>query len=117
MDQWRYLLVLGACLVLTAPLEFLGPGVYRRPRLLLGTLLPTVTLFVVWDLLAISAGVWDFNSRYLLGVFLPGGIPLEELLFFFVVPLCGLLTYVAVGTLLDMGRRSTGRSASKGLRR
>ncbi|WP_174186356.1 lycopene cyclase domain-containing protein [Nocardia barduliensis] len=117
MDHWRYLLVLLACLALTAPLEFLGPGVYRRPRLLLGALLPTVTVFVVWDLLASSAGVWDFNPRYLLGVFLPDGIPLEELLFFFVVPLCGLLTYVAVESLLDLGRRRAGRNASKGLRR
>ncbi|UGT67741.1 lycopene cyclase domain-containing protein [Nocardia gipuzkoensis] len=117
MDNWRYLLVLGACLVLTAPLEFLGPGVYRRPRLLLGALLPTVTLFVFWDLVAIAAGVWDFNPRYLLGVFLPGGIPLEELLFFLVVPLCALLTYVAVETLLGAGRRHGSRSVTKGLHR
>jgi lycopene cyclase domain-containing protein len=117
MDHWRYLLVLVVCLVLTAPLEFLGPGVYRRPRLLLGALLPTVTLFVVWDLVAVAAGVWDFNPRYLLGVFLPGAIPLEELLFFLVVPLCGLLTYVAVETLLGTARRHGSRSATKGLRR
>jgi lycopene cyclase domain-containing protein len=117
MDHWRYLLILVACLVLTAPLEFLGPGVYRRPRLLLGVLLPVVTLFVVWDLVAIAAGVWDFNSRYVLGVVLPGAIPLEELLFFIVVPLCGLLTYSAVETLLGAGRRLGSRSATKGLRR
>ncbi|MFE7741711.1 lycopene cyclase domain-containing protein [Nocardia sp. NPDC057455] len=117
MDHWRYLLVLLACLLLTAPLEFLGPGVYRRPRLLFGALLPTVTVFVVWDLVAIAAGVWDFNSRYLLGVFLPGSIPLEELLFFIVVPMCGLLTYVAVETLLGAGRRRGSRSATRGLRR
>ncbi|WP_054811431.1 lycopene cyclase domain-containing protein [Nocardia arizonensis] len=114
MDHWRYLLVLVACLVLTAPLEFIGPGVYRRPRLLLGALLPIVTVFVVWDLLAIAAGVWEFNSRYLLGVFLPGAIPLEELLFFLVVPLCGLLTYVAVETLLGAARRRGSTSAMKG---
>ncbi|WP_063051287.1 lycopene cyclase domain-containing protein [Nocardia arthritidis] len=117
MDHWRYLLVLVACLALTAPLEFLGPGVYRRPRLLLGALLPVVTLFVVWDLVAIAAGVWDFNPRYVLGVFLPGAIPLEELLFFLVVPLCGVLTYVAVETLLGASRRRGSRSAVKGLRR
>lgn len=117
MDHWRYLLVLLTCLALTAPLEFLGAGVYRRPRLLLGALLPTVTLFVVWDLVAIAAGVWDYNSRYLLGVFLPGAIPLEELLFFLVVPLCGLLTYDAVETLLGAARRRGSTSATKGPRR
>ncbi|MBF6193929.1 lycopene cyclase domain-containing protein [Nocardia implantans] len=117
MDHWRYLLVLLTCLVLTAPLEFLGGGVYRRPRLLLGALLPAVTLFVVWDLVAIAAGVWDYNSRYLLGVFLPGTIPLEELLFFLVVPLCGLLTYDAVETLLGAARRRGSTSPTKQPRR
>ncbi|ASF07052.1 lycopene cyclase [Nocardia brasiliensis NBRC 14402] len=99
MDRWHYLLVLLACVLLTVPLEFVGQGVYRRPRLLLGTLVP-VAAFVIWDLVAIAAGVWSFNSRYLIGVLLPGGLPLEELLFFVVVPLCGLLTFVAVERLL-----------------
>ncbi|MGV9614435.1 lycopene cyclase domain-containing protein [Nocardia xishanensis] len=106
MDHWRYLLVLLVCLALTAPLEFLGPGVYRRPRLLFGGLIP-VALFVVWDLLAIAAEVWSFNPRYVLGVGLPGGMPLEELMFFLVVPLCGLLTFVAVEALI--GRAGVGR--------
>ncbi|WP_067804922.1 lycopene cyclase domain-containing protein [Nocardia beijingensis] len=117
MDHWRYLFVLIACLALTAPLEFLGAGVYRRPRLLLGALLPIVTLFVVWDLVAIAGGVWDYNSRYLLGVFLPGAIPLEELLFFLVIPLCGLLTYNAVETLLGVARHRGSGSLSEEPRR
>ncbi|MTE11415.1 lycopene cyclase domain-containing protein [Nocardia aurantiaca] len=100
MDRWHYLLVLGVCLVSTAPLEFLGPGVYRRPRLLLATLLP-IGAFVIWDLVAIATDVWTFAPRYLLGVRLPGAMPVEEFLFFLVVPLCGLLTFVAVQSLLD----------------
>ena len=31
MDHWHYLFVLAACLVITAPLEFFGEGVYRQP--------------------------------------------------------------------------------------
>lgn len=105
MDHWHYLLVLLICLAVTAPLEFFGAGVYRRPRLLLGALWPAAMLFLVWDLVAIAAGVWSFNDRYILGVFVPGAMPLEELLFFVVVPLCGLLTFVAVETLLGMWPR------------
>ncbi|WP_280507158.1 lycopene cyclase domain-containing protein, partial [Nocardia flavorosea] len=45
-------------------------------------------VFMAWDLLAIVGGVWDFDSRYVLGIHLPGGIPLEEVLFFLVVPTC-----------------------------
>ncbi|MGW0250558.1 lycopene cyclase domain-containing protein [Nocardia goodfellowii] len=108
MEHWHYSLVLAACLVLTAPLEFVGPGVYRRPHLLFHALWPAAAIFVVWDLVAIAAGVWDFNQRYTLGVILPGRMPVEELLFFLVVPLCGLLTFVAVQTLLDLAARRRG---------
>ncbi|MEU1521925.1 lycopene cyclase domain-containing protein [Nocardia rhamnosiphila] len=105
MDHWHYLLALLACLASTAPLEFFGAGVYRRPRLLLSALWPAAALFVLWDLVAIAAGVWSFNDRYTLGVRLPGGMPLEELLFFVVVPICGLLTFVAVEALLEGHQR------------
>lgn len=110
MDRWHYLLALVFCLALTAPLELIGPGVYRRPRLLLGALWPAAALFVVWDLVAIATDVWGFDFRYTVGMLLPGGMPLEELLFFFVVPVCGLLTFVAVETLLGVRRRRFGHA-------
>ncbi len=31
MDRWQYLIVLAACLAITAPLEVFGAGVYK-PR-------------------------------------------------------------------------------------
>ena len=63
---------------------------------LLLTLLPVVAVFVVWDLYAIAAGHWTFDSHQTLGVELPGGLPLDELLFFVVVPICSVLAYEAV---------------------
>jgi lycopene cyclase domain-containing protein len=105
MDRWQYLLVLGACLAITAPLEFFGAGVYRRPRRTIRAILPVAAVFLVWDLLAIGADVWTYNPRYLTGVQLPLRIPLEEALFFVVIPLCGLLTYNAVTTILEMVKR------------
>ena len=108
MDRWHYLIVLGACLLITAPLEMFGRGVYRQPRRLVSALVPVVAVFLVWDLIAIIAGVWWYNPRYILGVKLPGDVPLEEVLFFLVVPLCGLLTYSAVDSILSMvSRRRT----------
>ncbi|MBF6245016.1 lycopene cyclase domain-containing protein [Nocardia elegans] len=107
MAHWHYLFLLTACLALTAPLECFGRGVYRRPRLLAAALIPPALLFLTWDLLAIAGGVWSFDSRYLVGITLPGSIPLEEVLFFLVVPICGLFTFVAVEALLgsERGRR------------
>jgi lycopene cyclase domain-containing protein len=92
-----YLLLLAGCLVGTLPLELLlHVGVYRRWRRLLLTVLPVVAVFVVWDLYAISRHQWTFDPRQTLGVLLPGGLPVEELAFFVVVPIAAVLTLEAV---------------------
>ena len=97
MDRLRYLLALLACLVVTLPLELLlGARVYRRPRLLAATLLPVLAVFLAGDLVATRRGDWSFTARYLLGPRLLG-LPVEEWLFFLVVPVCAVLTYEAVG--------------------
>ncbi len=97
MGSLRYLLLLVACLAITLPLELvLGVRVYRRPRRLLATVLPVAAVFVAWDLVATTRGHWWFSERYTVGVRLLG-LPIEEWLFFFVVPLCALLTYEAIG--------------------
>ena len=96
MKAFAYLLVLAACLVGTAPLEVvLRTRVYARWRRLLLTLLPVVVVFVTWDVLAIRAGHWDYDPEQVTGVEL-GGLPLEELLFFLVIPVCAILTLEAV---------------------
>lgn len=99
-DHWQYLLVLGACVAITAPLEVFGAGVYRRPKLLLRAVLPPALIFLIWDEIAVAAHVWDYDSAYLSGVTVPFGLPIEEALFFLVIPLCALLTYNAVTTIL-----------------
>jgi lycopene cyclase domain-containing protein len=95
--HWLYLALLVGCLVGTAPLELvLRTGVYRRWRRLLLTVLPVAPLFVLWDLLGVAKHHWHYDWRYLVGVRLPGRLPLEELLFFLVVPVCAVLTLEAV---------------------
>jgi lycopene cyclase domain-containing protein len=92
-----YLVVLAFCLLGTLPLEvWLGVRVYRQWRRLLLTLLPVVPVFLAWDVYAISAGHWVFDPAQTLGLVLPGGVPLEELLFFLVVPTCAVLALEAV---------------------
>jgi lycopene cyclase domain-containing protein len=92
-----YLLLLLACVLGTLPLEiFLGVRVYRQWRRLAVAVLPVVLLFGGWDVAAIDAGWWHYDSAYLVGVNLAGRLPLEELLFFFVIPTCAVLTLEAV---------------------
>jgi lycopene cyclase domain-containing protein len=92
-----YLLILGGSLIGTAPLEFLlHTRVYARLPRLAGAVLPVALVFSAWDVAAIRAGWWHYDTRYLLGVTLPGRLPLEELLFFLVIPTCAVLTLEAV---------------------
>jgi lycopene cyclase domain-containing protein len=97
MGQLTYLALLAGCLVVTAPLEvLLRVRVYARWRRLLVAVAPEFAVFVVWVLYAIAQGHWDYSDRLTLGVRLPGGIPVEEVLFFLVVPLCSVLALEAV---------------------
>lgn len=91
-----YLVVLAVCLLGTLPLELvLHTRVYGRPRRLLLTLLPVVAVFVGWDVLAIRAGHWGYDPRQTTGVRF-GNVPLEEVAFFVVIPICAILTLEAV---------------------
>ncbi|MEO9013922.1 MAG: lycopene cyclase domain-containing protein [Terrimesophilobacter sp.] len=104
-DRWQYLLVLAGCLVITAPLEVFGRGVYRRPGKIIRAVLPVAVIFLVWDAIAIAAHMWSYDPAYITGLTLPFQVPIEEVLFFVVIPLCALLTYNAVSTILDWVKR------------
>ena len=104
-DRWQYLILLGLCLLVTAPLELFPPGVYRQPRRVVRAVAPVAAVFLVWDAVAIAAGVWTYNPKYITGIHVPFRIPIEEVLFFVVIPLCALLTYNAVSAILGRGGR------------
>jgi len=102
VDRYQYLLVLGACVAGTLPLELVyGPRVWRDPRRLVAVLALPVAVFAVWDVLAIAAGLWRYNPRYVTGWTLPFDLPVEELAFFVVIPVCSILAYEAVRRSLD----------------
>ena len=67
--------------------------------------LPVAAVFLVWDAVAIAARVWKYNDQYITGIEIPPHISIEEVLFFVIIPLCGLLTYNAVTTILDWSNR------------
>jgi lycopene cyclase domain-containing protein len=115
MDRFQYLGLMLGCLALTLPLEFaLGARVWRRPGRALRAIAPAYTLFVTWDLWAVHRDTWGFADRYTIGLRLPGGMVIEELVFFFVVPMCALLTFEAVRTMSARpGRRDALQNADR----
>jgi lycopene beta-cyclase len=113
MDAWQYLLVLALCVAATLPLEIAGGArVYRRPKALLATLVPVLAIFAGWDLIAVHRGEWWFSARYTLGP-RPTGLPVEEWLFFLVVPICALLTYEILGRSTPGLRSRVARRVSR----
>jgi len=97
MSKFAYLSVLLACLVGTAWLEyFLRTKVYRRTIRLVLTVIPVVLAFSIWDAYAIAHGHWKFDPRYVSGITTVANIPLDEILFFIVIPICSILSFEAV---------------------
>lgn len=106
MDRYQYLILMGLCLLLTLPLEFvLGARVWRRPRRLLAALVPTSAIFIAWDLIAVARGHWGFNPQYTTGWNILPDFPVDEVVFFVAIPICALLTLEAVRNVLDRFER------------
>ena len=52
-------------------------------------------LYIVWDFYFTSKGVWSFNDEYITGIKLYN-LPVEEILFFFIVPYCCVFIYACI---------------------
>ncbi|GAB1690389.1 lycopene cyclase domain-containing protein [Krasilnikovia sp. M28-CT-15] len=101
MRHLTYVAVLAGCLAAAGWLEpVLKVNVLRRWRRLLLSVLPVAAVFALWDMAAIAAGHWTFDPAQTTGVVLPGGLPLDEALFFLVVPCCAVLGFEAVRAML-----------------
>jgi lycopene beta-cyclase len=101
IDRYQYLWLLAGCVAVTLPLEFVfSAGVYRQWKRTVRTLALPVVVFTACDVVAVRSGAWSFNPRFVTGWQFPLGFPVEEALFFVVVPLCALLTYESVRRVL-----------------
>ena len=75
---------------------FLKVRVLARFKQAFRAIAPVAFVFIAWDAYAIRNGHWRFDNSQILGFFGPFSIPLEEYLFFLVVPLAAIMTIEAV---------------------
>jgi lycopene cyclase domain-containing protein len=74
-------------------------GVLRRIKRTFLSVAPISLMFLIWDAYAIKQGHWFFDPEQTLGIYGPFDIPLEEYLFFIIIPLAALMTIEAVTTV------------------
>ena len=65
---------------------------YKTWKFLFPAILINALFFIVWDELFTQKAVWDFNPKYITGIYL-GHLPIEEILFFVCVPYSCVFIY------------------------
>ena len=68
---------------------------YKNWKYLFPIIFLVAILFIVWDKFFVSRGVWSFNTSYISKIQL-FGLPLEELLFFLIIPFACMFIYEVV---------------------
>lgn len=114
MAQFNYLMVLGfigACAL------FVNLGFRLRIRskwkVFLLTDIAILAIYLAWDFWAVAKGSWYFDPEQLIGFYIFGQLPIEEVLFFVIVPLMVVLTYLA---LIKLSKPSSKDENSNDLR-
>lgn len=65
---------------------------YQKFRILLFSIPTSSIVFILWDIFFAYNNVWGFNDKYISGLSFIY-LPIEEILFFFIIPFCCLFTY------------------------
>jgi lycopene cyclase domain-containing protein len=72
-----------------------------------------LVIYLAWDFWAVSKGSWYFDREQTVGLYIFSRLPIEEVLFFIIVPLMVVLTYLA---LIKLSRPSSKDEKSNDLR-
>jgi len=94
--HYTYLLILLASVAGPIVLSFdRKVAFYKKWKFLPLPILVPAILYIAWDIFFTAKGVWSFNPEYITGIYLYN-LPLEEVLFFLIVPYCCLFIYECI---------------------
>jgi len=92
-NHYTYFIILAVSLAGPLALSFdKKVAFYKKWKYLFPAMIPPAIFYIVWDAWFTSLGVWSFNPDYITGIKIIN-LPVEEVLFFFVVPYCCVFIY------------------------
>ncbi len=101
-EKFTYLLVDTMCILFPFVCSFHSKiKFYRQWKNIAVPILVSSLFFLVWDILFTRAGVWSFNSRYTIGIYI-FRLPLEEYLFFLCIPYACVFTYYCINLIFNL---------------
>lgn len=96
MNHYNYFLILLASFAGPLFLSFDKKVLfYQKWKFALPAMIPPAILYIIWDSWFTRTGVWSFNEDHIIGIRL-FNLPIEEILFFFIVPYCCTFIYECV---------------------
>lgn len=94
--HYTYFLILAASVAGPLVLSFdKKVAFYKNWKYVFPAMIIPALLYIVWDVYFTKIGVWSFNEEYITGIKLVN-LPLEEVLFFFIVPYCCIFIYACI---------------------
>lgn len=94
--HYTYFLILALSLAGPLALSFDKKVAYHTKwKYLFPAMLLPALLYIAWDMYFTHKGVWWFNEKYITGITI-GNLPVEEVLFFIIVPYCSIFIYECI---------------------
>jgi lycopene cyclase domain-containing protein len=113
-NHFTYFIILAASIVGPLALSFdKKVAFYKKWKYIFPAMMLPAVFYIAWDIFFTAKGVWSFNENYITGIKLIN-LPIEEVLFFFVVPYCCLFIYECINAYFPSIKNSnTGNSILK----
>jgi lycopene cyclase domain-containing protein len=94
--HYTYCIILAASVAGPLALSFdKKVAFYTKWKFVFPAMIFPAVFYIVWDIFFTAKGVWSFNEDYITGIKLYN-LPVEEVLFFFIVPYCCVFIYECI---------------------
>lgn len=95
-SHYTYFIILAASLAGPFALSFdKKVAFYKKWKYVFPAIILPALFYIAWDIYFTSEGVWQFNEKYITGIKI-ANLPVEEMLFFLLVPYCCLFIYECI---------------------